>query len=217
MTRDIRILSEVINLIEKRWDAVDHKLFFNEKKRELKHALNDIRVQLKVAEMRRANLCSEDDISDEPVAKCLYPEGYTKTETSVPWSGYTAWSHERTGGLDIEAKTSTISRVTWLNDEIIELQLQDPPFKVFATPLNPVLETQRNDEVQQGDIALFVGQYLALGVHDEDQYEGTADAGSSPLLMTNYLRITSMEEQVQSRRGQNRGRNKEVRMRVSFK
>lgn len=210
MTRDIRISSEIINLIEVRWGAVDHKSLSMEK-RELKQALEEIQSQLTLAHQRRANLGSDDEISDEPVAKCLYPEGYAKSNTSV-WSDYIAWCHENTGVLDIEAKQTVISDVRWSNDEYIELYLQHQPFKIIVAPLRHVPEAYRDDEVRKGDIALFVGQYLAIGVHEEQTTEENA-----PLLMTNYLRIISMEEQPRSRRGLNRGHNKETQSRWSFK
>ena len=210
MSRDIRFLSGIINLIEARWGAVDHK-FFSEEKRELKHSLEKIRAQVSLADQRRANLGQDIDLANDPVAKCIYPEA--NGSNAGTWNDYTAWCHENTGVLEIEAKrAATIGDVNWLNDETIELSLHGQPLKIYVTPIRPIPEGYRNDEVQPGDVVLFVGQYLAVGVPEQG-----SEGDNAPLIMTNYLRITSVEEENRSRRGMNREHHLESRVRRCFK
>ncbi|KAL9607950.1 MAG: hypothetical protein Q9167_007188 [Letrouitia subvulpina] len=211
MARDIRLLSGHINLIDARWGGVDHKVFSQERK-ELRQALESIRGQVNLADQRRANLQQDVDLSDEPVAKCLYPEGSSNYATPL-WHEYTAWCHEDTGFLNIEAKQTTVADVKWLSDEVIELTLRNQPSKIFATPLKPVPEGYRHDEIRINDVVSLMGQYVAISEPDEDP---RGERGL-PLIMTNYLRITGTEEQNRSRRGMNRGQHLEARVVQCFR
>ncbi|KAL8949917.1 MAG: hypothetical protein Q9222_004006 [Ikaeria aurantiellina] len=138
MARDSRLLSGNVNLIDARWGAVDNRIFSQER-RELKHALDSIRAQINLADQIRANLGREVDLSDEPVARCLFPEGPNGSTTPI-WNDYMAWCHDDTGMLNVEAKQTVVSNVTWLSDEVIELSLHNQPNKIFVTPLKPVPE-----------------------------------------------------------------------------
>ena len=78
----------------------------------------------------------------------------------------------------------------------MEISLEGHTAKYLAKPLN-VDEFEQADEVQEGDHAALVGQYLMLAVPAEKP-------GVMAFLMTNYMRITGLEESVRSRRGANR-------------
>jgi len=82
------------------------------------------------------------------------------------------------------------SKITqWLTDDVIELSLLQQPSKLFVPPLRPVPEGFRDDEVRVIDIAMLVGQYVAIGEWDESS-EDPNDA----FIMTNYLKVVSREE-----------------------
>ena len=210
MARDIRQLQAVISRIEQRGDMADHS-FFSGEKRELKQSLDQVKAQISLAEHSRARIGSEEELSNEPIAKCLYPEGVDINNGDV-WSGYKAWCQEHNGYLHIEGIKATVGGVQWLTGEVIELSLHQQPSKLFVTPLKPVPEGYRDDEVRVGDIAMLLGQYVAIGERDEDSY------GPNPAFsMTNYLRIVSMEEQNQSRRGKNRIQDSDAKVECCFK
>lgn len=63
----------------------------------------------------------------------------------------------------VEAIKSTISGMNWLIGEIVELYLHPQPSSSFKTPLNPVSEGHRDDEVPIGDIAMPLGPYAVIG------------------------------------------------------
>ena len=71
--------------------------------------------------------------------------------------------------------------------------------KYFVTPLVPVLEGERDDEVQVDDIAILAGQYIIIAVVAED-----STPENPGFTMTNYLKITSVEMQNRTRRGMNK-------------
>ena len=210
MARDIRQLHAFISHIEQRGDMTDHG-FFSMEKREVKQSLDQVKAQINLAEQSRRKVGLDEELSNEPIAKCLYPEGVNISDGNV-WNGYKAWCQERDGKLQVEAMKSTISGVKWLTGEVIELSLEQQPSKFFVTPLKAVPEGHRNDEVRVGDIAMLLGQYHAIGERDED-----SSGPNGPFSMINYLRIVSVEEQIQSRRGKNRIQESDAKVKCDFK
>ena len=210
IARDIEYLSVFISYIKGRWDMVDHS-FFSQDKIELKRCIDEVIRLINQAHERRAGLGKTTGLSNEPVTKCLYPDG---SDGRLPtfWSDYTARCQENTGALRVEAKREIVSQITWLSSSVIELYFEHGSSRVYATPLEPVPEGYRNDEVGVGDIAIFVGRYLVIGIEDE--------ASSKPnegLVMTNYLKVTSVEEQNHTRRGMNRGVRTEMHSVCTFR
>ena len=199
IAREVRRLRAFISHIEHRGEAgiIDHG-FFSQEKRALKQSLEQVKEQLNLAEQSRMKISLDEEISNEPVSKCLYPEGTTLGESSV-WNPYKAWCLEANGYLHVEAKSATIQDVKWLTGELIELSLTSHPSRIFVTPLQAVPEGYRKDEVQVGETVVFLGHYVAVG--EKDEFYSRSDTA---LTMINYLRIVSVEDQSQSRRRRNR-------------
>lgn len=210
MATDVRQLRAYGDYIEQRGDMTDHG-FFSAEKRELKQSLDQVKAQINLAEQNQRRIRSDQELSNEPIVKCLYPEEWNRKNESV-WNGYNAWCHSD-GYLHVEAKKSIISGVNWLMSGIIELSLQQQPSKLFVTPLKPVPEAFRKDEVQVNDIAVLLGQYVAIG----DWKEAKSFGPNAPFSMTNYLKIVDMEEHNQSRRGMNRIQESDAKVLCSFK
>ena len=196
LARDIRQLRALINQIEQRGDIGD-QFFQSEEKRALKSMLDQAKKQINLAENRRMSTGLDDEMSNEPIEKCLYPEGAEIGDKNV-WNNYKAWCREDTGYLYAQAKNATVSAVKWLTAELIELTLSKFPSKVVVSPLRPVQEGQQCDEVQIGDVASLMGQYVAIGAFREEG--ALPDAVPH---MINCLRIVSTEEQNESRRWKN--------------
>lgn len=155
----------------------------------------------------------DEELSNEPIAKCLYPDGAEIGGENV-WNGYEARCTEHNGYLRVKANYSTIHSVKWLTGEVIELSFdQNQQFpKLFVTPLRPVSEGYRGDEARVGDPAILLGKYIAIAERKEN--------GSVPneaLTMINYLRIVNMQEQNQSRRGKNQMQDSHSQVICSFK
>ena len=209
MARDIRSLRAYVDHIERRGDTVDFG-FFGGEKRELKQSLEQAISHINLAEESQTKIGFGEELSSEPIAKTLYPEGARINDGDV-WNGYKAWCQESDGRLFVEAMPATVIGVRWLTGELLELSLDRRPSKVIATPLQPVPEGYREDEARAGDIAVFLGRYIALG-------EKTYQQGPDELFsMSNYLRVVSMDEQNVSRRGRNRIQESEGRRECCFR
>ena len=210
MARDIRQLQALIGHIEQRGDMTDHS-FFSAGTREVKESLDRVKTQINIAEQSRMTIGSDQNLTNEPIAKCLYPEG-AKIDDGDVWFGYKAWCQTYDRRLQVEATKLTIGGVKWLTGEIIELSIHQQQSRLFVTPLKPVPEGYRHDEVRPGDVAVLLGQYVAVGER-EDESSGP----NAALSMINCLRIVSMEEQNQSRRGKNRVQESDAKVVCCFK
>ena len=171
---------------------------YSNEKRDLRQTLDNVKGQIALADQSRTKIGSFDEVSDEPIAKCLYPEGTDGREPSI-WNDYTAYCQEKSGLLHVEGKASSVSDVKWLTDNVIELSLSTQSAKVYATPLEPIDEGCRDDEVRVDDIVMLLGQYVIIA--EEDEYSSDPNEA---FIMTNYLKVTSIEEQTRTRRGRNR-------------
>lgn len=209
MARDIRKLLVLISHIEQRGDMTDHGSFSADK-RELKQSLDEVKAQINLAEQSRTRIGLDQEWSNDPIAECLYPEGVKINKQDV-WHGYKASCQEQNGYLHVEAIKATIGGVKWLTGEVIELSLYQQPSKLFVTPLKTVPEGHRDDEVRVGDIAMLLGQYVAIGERAED-----SSGPKAAFSMINCLRIVSVEEQNKSRRGRNRIQESDARVACCF-
>ena len=202
MSQDIRGLKQLIVYIENRMFGFDYKPSGAEKS-ELQRALEQVKERILVAEDNQRRIGEYDAISDEPIGKVLYPGGI-EVEDHV-WQDFHALfkQHERGpgGSLQVQARQSSVSGFVWLADDMIEVSLVDHPTKYFVTPLQTVVEAFRSDEIQVGDIALLAGEFMILAVPGENRDPDPR------LVMTNYLKVTSVEEQGRTRRGMNRRQN----------
>ncbi|KAL8897052.1 MAG: hypothetical protein Q9207_007411 [Kuettlingeria erythrocarpa] len=196
MARDIRQLRAFVDRIEQRADMMDHS-FFSAEKRDLKKSLERLKAQIDTAEQSRTRIGLEQELSNEPIVKTIYPEGGSLGDGET-WNDYKALCQDLNGHLIVEAVGLRIHQVKWLTAQVVELLLEREPFKICVTPLQPVPEGYRNDEARVGDLAVLVGHYVAI----RDQCEDVSERHQI-FTMTNYMKIVSMEKEAQSRRGRN--------------
>jgi hypothetical protein len=206
MARDIRELRGAVTYLETRTGIMDARIF--NRSSELRLALTEVKNLITMAESNKRRVGEEIELTDEPIAKVVY------TDTSAPrdsknWSDYSAWYTNSDGLFHIEAKQSVVSRVSWLTDDQIEVSLEHLPSKFIVTPLQPVEEGTRNDEIQRGDTAILAGDYMIITVPSEVQ---TPRSMFPDYIMTNYLKVQSMEEQNYTRRGMNRIKRPETKV-----
>jgi hypothetical protein len=162
----------------------------------LRQTLAEIKVQVAQAEQNKARLDRHSvELPDEPVSKVLYPSGAERSTNPV-WNNYQAWYHYPDNLLYIDAHRRYVDHVVWISDDIIEISFHNVPAKYFVSPLRPVLEGERLDEVRPRDEVLLLGQYIMV-VEAEEGGLG---------IVTNWLKITGLEQGAVSRRGMNRRR-----------
>jgi hypothetical protein len=201
MTHDIREMNLLLGQIERRIADISSQFAV---KMELRGILEEVKNHIMVSEKARQMIGEAVEYSDEPISKVLYPGGIDPTSVTV-WNDYRAWYKEGDRRLSVEALRSPISRVAWLSAVDIEVCLEGRPIKYIVTPLQPVEESVRDDEIRVGDIGLLCGQYLVIAEPLEGGEEGQ-------FTMMNYLRVTSMEEQTSSRRRVNRTKPPEAKV-----
>ena len=163
----------------------------------ISQALQDARSTLELAQRARRRFGDEQDYSDEPIASVMYPTAETMGSSPL-WHEYQAWYRSDQRLFYLKARIAPVTNVFWRQRDIVEISLEGHTAKYLAKPLN-VDDFKKADEVQEGDHAALVGQYLMLAVRAEKP-------GVHAFLMTNYMRITGMEEEesVRSRSGANR-------------
>lgn len=162
----------------------------------LRQTLADIHVLAQQAEQNKGRLNRQmAELPDEPISKVFYPSGAARN-SNTEWNNYKAWYQYAENLLHIEAHMRYVEHATWISDDIIEISFQGIAAKYFVSPLRSVLEGERFDEVQVRDSVLLVGQYMVV-VEAEDNGLG---------IVTNWLKITGLEQGAVSRRGMNRRR-----------
>jgi len=208
MERDIREMNQLLGQIERRMTDISSQ--FPEKRR-LREMLEEVKNHIIHSERSRHMIGQMEDINDEPISKVLYPGGIDPTSVDV-WCDYKAWYKENDRRLYVQALKAIVLKVTWLSDADVEVELEGRAVKYFVTPLQSVEEGVRDDEIRAGDIAILAGQYLIVAEVPED-----VEDGKDELSMTNYLRLTSMEEQNSSRRRMNRTRQPDAKVLCVFR
>ena len=203
MARDIGNLAIYLGHIEHRIPEVEFGPFRADGG-DLRRKIEEAKGQLAAAEQSRSKIGNYPDLSEEPIVRCLYPEGSDVGQPEI-WNEYSAWCPESNGLLHIKGKTAVVNSIRWLKDDLIELSLSSHEGRVFVTPLRYVEEDDRQDEVQQGDIVVLAGRFVIIA---EDGSRG--GESNSELFMTNYLKIMGMEEQKRTRRGGNRARQSDA-------
>lgn len=203
MAKDIQELTELVAYIEQRSSDYERTLLMSPQRRELLAALEQVKVCLGLASSVRQQIQCAPDLCDEPIEKVFFPQGVSFKGPDI-WFEYKAWFRQDNGGLlYVQAIRSSVTRVIWLSDDTVELSLHGRLVKYFCTPLGPVERGFEEDEAREGDIALLAGRLVIIAVVGEDSNRH-AGIPAEALVMTNCLKITSVEEPTQSRRGANR-------------
>ena len=98
MAREIQWVRELTFYIERRMNTDIDPRSYREEKIELRTQIEDVKNKVDLAENHRQRVCRDEEISDEPIAKCLYPNGTDlvgSRELDV-WNDYDAWQEKGT-------------------------------------------------------------------------------------------------------------------------
>lgn len=140
---------------------------------------------------------SQPKLSDSPIAHAIHPGD---AGGLVPQFWYDYDTNFDNGNLQVRSQRDLVKSINWISTgEQAEITLAKSQSRFFVTPLKPVLETQQDEEVLEGDMALLVGRYIIIAVPEE------VDGGKNwqRFVMTNWLEIKLVEEQASNRRGRN--------------
>ena len=194
MTHDIRELNLLLLQIDRRMGDIG-----GDARKTASNVMEEIRNHISLSDQSRQLIGSSADFSDEPITKVFYPGGMDPESVTV-WGDFRAWYKENDQRLHVEGLRSTIATVKWLSDISAEITLEGRATKYFVSPLQPVDENTRDDEVREGDVAVFAGKYMIVA----EAIDTNAIGDVGEFIMMNYMRVTSVEEQNSSRRRMNR-------------
>ena len=127
----------------------------------LKQKLSEIWKLKQEAERRKNTMLGHDPkLASEPVTKVLYQVGATDTQVSV-FSGYKAWHNADDNVLFIDSHRRVVSQVTWQNDTVV-VSFHGVQMRYFASPLRPLEDHEKWEELKEGDSVLLCGHYLVV-------------------------------------------------------
>jgi hypothetical protein len=216
MTTDLAQLKRLAKIVDVRFGALGNRIPYGPDARYLSQDLDEIKGYIQTGEevRKRTELIAED-LSDDPVFKVIYPgEGNVKQEI---WFDYKTrfYSHEEL--LRVDGRFERVDAVHWLSEDQAELTFKSG-MKVIVSPLEFVDEGERADEIREGDSVMFAGQYLIVA--EIERASPYSQNGNPAYLMTNYLKIVSVEDEgqyVSSRRGRNRAESNVVMSTMWFR
>jgi hypothetical protein len=194
MTQDIRELNLLLVQIERRSNDIGV-----EGRRHAVNYLEEIRNHIALSEQSKQAINQSDDVNDEPITKVFYPGGMDPESVTV-WGDFRAWYKESDQRLHIEGSRSTIASVKWNSNSDAQITLDGRTTKYFVSPLQPVDESTRDDEIRAGDVAVLAGKYMIIA----ETIDTNAIGEVGEFIMMNYMRVTNVEEQNSSRRMANR-------------
>jgi hypothetical protein len=104
----------------------------------------------------------------EPVTRVLHQVGASDTQVNV-WRDYRAWHLGRDNVLCIESERRIVHQCVWQEDTLI-VTFHEVPMRFFVTPLAPVDDALKHEELREGDTVLLCGLYLVVLEPTEESY-----------------------------------------------
>jgi hypothetical protein len=146
--------------------------------RRITATLNAVTTELSLTEGMRQSIAADPAISDEPIVTLIEPPGGSLYAAPV-WNDYRVGLTSN-NLLCIDAKKSYVANVYWEQETIIHLQGDTNQY--IVAPLEYIDDSERDDQVQVGDVAVLVGSYMVLA-------EPVEQEGTDALIMSNYLKV----------------------------
>jgi len=196
MSTDLSQLVRLARIVEARFNDFRSKIQISPDARYLSQDLDEIKSYIQTGEEERKRTERfSGDFSDDPVYKIIYP-GDGDVKQGI-WFDYKAEYDPDHDVLRIDGRLEQVGDVRWLSDDQIEVTFSRG-MKVIVSPLEPVEEYERGDEIRQGDNVICAGQYLIV-----------VEIEPSVQLVTNYLKIINVVQEgeyivTKTRRGRNR-------------
>jgi hypothetical protein len=181
LARDNQTIQSVVDYYQSRLEKHAEN-FASDVLQRIRNTLSTVISEINTAESWRQDISNDPTISDEPIVTLIEAPGGSYYAAPI-WNDYRV-GHTAGNLLTIEAKKSYVAEVYWGQELVITLQ-NDANQYVLA-PLEYVEERDREDQVQVGDIAVLVGQYVVLA-------EPVEDEGTDALIMSNYLKVSLLE------------------------
>ena len=113
------------------------------------------------ADRRKTAMLGYDaSLPSEPVSKVLYQVGSNETQLGE-WNDYNAWHSGNENVLYVDSHRTIVQEVVW-QAETMAITFENVPTRYFATPLRPLQDHEKWEELQMNDQVLFCGHYLLV-------------------------------------------------------
>ncbi|KAI9892058.1 MAG: hypothetical protein M1814_001763 [Vezdaea aestivalis] len=178
---------------------------YQDRYRELREMHNSAAADLSTAERNCQEIMNHNPrLRDDPIMKVYYSADDDVINTPEEWFDYRAWwTSNQTqltnraarpihGYLYVESEHLIVKGVEWVSDAQLRVQFNDENLSIHCTPLYPVKESMRADEIAKGDAVLLMGNYVAV-LMPWDQVKSGA-------VLFNTLRITGVTKQYATNR-----------------
>ena len=113
------------------------------------------------AEKRKTAMLGYDaSLPTEPVSKVLYQVGSNETQLAG-WNEYHAWHSGSENVLYVDSHRTVVQEVVW-QGETMAITFHNMPTRYFATPLRPLQDHEKWEELEVNDQVLLCGHYLLV-------------------------------------------------------
>lgn len=127
----------------------------------LQEKLGQIQGHVNEADRRKQQMLSYPaTLVSEPVTKVLYQVGARDTQVNV-WRDYKAWHLANENVLCVDSERRVVQQCSWQDDTLV-VTFDEVPMRYFATPLSPVPDTLKHEQLKEGDAVLLCGHYLLI-------------------------------------------------------
>lgn len=177
LVNDTRKVNSMLHYIELEINRNDGRRKSEETKQTiaaLQKAIPEIRKLIVLTEQNKKVVENTNlDISDEPISQTIFPSHATADRIDY-WSQYNARLVDGRRHLRVEAYCKQVTKVTWISDEVIEINLINPMSKkegakqFFVSPLQYIAPEHRRWEIRVEDEVLMMGQHLVIVKKEED-------------------------------------------------
>jgi len=121
-----RNIRAMVRHFERGMNGLEYKLDGTERKT-IRNELEKVSIKINHSEDMRRRIDEDEDLSDEPIVKAIYPGANGPTDPAI-WQDYLA--RIANNRLHVDAKQFAVTNVTWLSDEYVSLLYSFPEIKV---------------------------------------------------------------------------------------
>ena len=119
------------------------------------------RMRVDVERRKTAMQGYDTSLPSEPISKVLFQVGSNETQLA-PYNDYHAWHSGAENVLYVDAQRTVVEEVIWQSDDTVAITFQRVPARYYATPLKPLQEHEKFEEIGVNDHVLLCGHYLVI-------------------------------------------------------
>jgi len=201
MSTDLAQLKRLTKIVDVRLNTLGNRIPYGRDAADLNQDFDEIKGYILTGEdVRNRTEQILEDLSDDPVFKVIYPSD--RDPKQEIWFPYKTRYYAHEHFLRVDGQFERVDNVHWLSEDQADVTFGSG-LKVIVSPLEFVNEVERVEEICPGDSVILAGQYVIVG--EVERASAYDQNGTRAYLMTNYLKIISVDrgENAPKRRGRN--------------